>query len=1043
MRLILTAYTLSECMETMAEYVEAYEKQGRKNLIFCEDRLTLIAERALARRVGGTFLSSVSTFSRFLSSDQRTISKQGSVMAVGEVITRLQKKGALQCFTSAASIGNNAKGIYETLAQLSASEVTPQTLKESLSALPEDHLRRKIADLALIYEGYVDFLEERDFLDESRYLSLLPDALKKEKSLKDANVFFLCYNSFTAQAAQAIRAAAETAANAIGIFCSGTEDLYTNHAAETFKRVCKEYGEVKIVDCGAPLEGEAERLRKGLFNPERPEKRVFTNAVNVFEAEDRIAEAEYVAVQIRKALTENANLRYRDFAVLIPDTQSYALPLKRALGEYGIPYFLDEKKSLKSHPISRFLLDCFRVAREKYSPAAVQSLAQNIFFGESDEYRNYLLKFANYRGGAKRAIKTGEAVESLYSLPDLENGRERLLKATKNIKQRGQGRDYCAAVRKIIADFEIEKRLKSLQDEIDDLSQKSYLSQIHNALFNVLEEAELLTAGNEMTVAEFESILRDGLDATEISLIPVKSDAVFVGSTIESRIEKVEQLFAMGLTDAVPGNAVDTAIISDKEIAKLAEVKTLLEPTVAEVNLRHRESVCLNLCTFIQKLHLSYALSADGSEPALSEIFRYVDGLYCDETGGKLPRVKTILAEDFKYKCSAPAPALRQLLVEKSDYENLKRDTRREYSSLFSALDKLSVQEKDDFLKESGRQVCVERGEELFFRDGKISPTALESFFGCPFRHFAERGLRLKERDETAVLAVDTGNFVHALLEKTAPVWATIDTEEEMREYAMKEGAEILKSPVYASQADTASGEFFSLRLLAEGAEVAVAAYRQIKNSEFTVEETEKTITTPEFNGKVDRVDGTDEYIRIIDYKTGNIDDKPLSYYVGKKIQMQLYMSSLKGERIPAGVFYFPASVSYQDSDEGRYRMSGFLNGDEKALRAGDKNITEDKKSDYFPAALKNGAAAKRLMPEDVFRDFLDYSVYVARQGKKELQEGYIEATPYGGCEYCKYGGLCGFDKDVGAVRAEQSIDTHTIAKIAKETREGKENGNE
>ena len=80
-------------------------------------------------------------------------------------------------------------------------------------------------------------------------------------------------------------------------------------------------------------------------------------------------------------------------------------------------------------------------------------------------------------------------------------------------------------------------------------------------------------------------------------------------------------------------------------------------------------------------------------------------------------------------------------------------------------------------------------------------------------------------------------------------------------------------------------------------------------------------------------------------------------------------------------------------------------------------------------------------MSEEVFRDFLDYSVFVTRQGVKELKEGYIEPTPYGsGCEYCKYGGMCGFNRDQCTPRTASSIDPAEIARIAREEREGKEN---
>jgi ATP-dependent helicase/DNAse subunit B len=154
-----------------------------------------------------------------------------------------------------------------------------------------------------------------------------------------------------------------------------------------------------------------------------------------------------------------------------------------------------------------------------------------------------------------------------------------------------------------------------------------------------------------------------------------------------------------------------------------------------------------------------------------------------------------------------------------------------------------------------------------------------------------------------------------------------------------------------------------------------------------------------------------------------------------------MYMSELKGERVPAGVFYFPASVDYRSDDEGRFRMKGFLNGNEEALLCGDKNLSKEAetvKSEYFPAALKNGASAKRVMDEETFGDFVDYSVLVARQGCKEMKEGFIAPTPYeGNCEYCKYGGMCGFNKDAFSPRKESAIEPNTIANIAKEAREG------
>ena len=334
MHTVIKAYTLSECMEVMAEHAEAYEKLGGENVIFCEDRLTLIAERALVNRLGGSFASSVYTFARFLNAKEKTVSKEGSVMMVGEVMTGLQREKKLQCFTSSTGVAKNARCIYETLAQFAASQITPEMLKESAALLPEGTLKKKINDFSLIFEGYLTALLSQGMLDESRYLSLLPQRIREEKSLKGKTVFFLCYSAFTAQAKEIIRAAMDTAKNVVGIFCGDDREIYTNAAFHAFQGVCAEYGSALVKDMGTPLEGEAEILRTGLFNPEKPQNRMPTDKISIFEAQDKTVETEYVAVKIKRAMEENSALRYRDFAVLTPSVAEYSLSLKKAFDEH-------------------------------------------------------------------------------------------------------------------------------------------------------------------------------------------------------------------------------------------------------------------------------------------------------------------------------------------------------------------------------------------------------------------------------------------------------------------------------------------------------------------------------------------------------------------------------------------------------------------------------------------------------------------------------------------------------------------------------------
>ena len=1070
------AYTLSECMEIMAQSVADSEKQNsaRRNIVFCEDRLTLIAERAMMQKLGGSFRSYVTTYARALKSRGRVLTKQGSVMVIDGIVSALQKEGRLKRFSRGGMPRGTAKSLYETIAQSASSSVNSEALKAGAEQLENGILKDKISDIAEIYAEYEKFLKHNAYVDESGYLALLPDYLKATGELDGANVYFLCYGSFTSQAAKTLKAAFERAENVTGIFCFGKEDFYTGSALSAFLKAAEDdrresgnTGEkLRAENKGVPLDKEAEVMRTGLFNPtafSRGRNKYRTDAIRLFEAEDKNDEAEKIAVAIKSRMSRDASFRYRDFAVLLSDIKGYTPAVKKAFSQYNIPFFLDEKRSLKTHPLSAFLLSCFEAVKTGLLPDSVDAVLANPFFGGADGYRNYLLKYANFRGGAKKEIKNANAqngaqyeandgdggtlrnkksVAPEYDEAELNVKREKLLTLLSPVKRQAKGAEYCRAVREILRYSCAETRLKEMTESIKDVALKGYLGQIGGAIERLLCECETLLGEREMNVAEFENVLSDGLDATEISLIPVKLDAVFVGDINESRIEKVRILFAAGMNENVPKTTSDTALISDREIEKLAEVKAKMEPTVAEVNLRGRENTALNLCTFTEGAYFSYALPADGTEAAVSEVLKYVSALFCTNDGGALEAKKGWADEDFVYRCSAPAPA--RLCW----YEQRERDEINgvRYSRRCNALEQALARFEEDgawaqaALTAEENTGFVSCGEKLFFRGGKISPSALETYFSCPFKHFLRYGLGVKEREEQSVMATDSGNFIHELLQRVAMRFSDFTSEEEARAAARETGEELLKKPPYCYLKDTSSGEYAAKRLLAEGVEASAAAFRQVKGSLYRVAETEKTVETPFFRGKIDRVDETDDFVRVVDYKTGRIDDSPSTYYTGEKIQLQLYMTAAKGDKIPAGAFYFPASLAFSEESVVPFKMKGFFCGDAEALNAGDPVMAAGEKgteSEFFTA--KNGDTRNtHSMDRLTFSDFIDYSTYVSSGARKEIAQGFIGVSPHKeACKFCSFGGVCGFHPDKTACREDDFIvSPERIASIVREKRE-------
>jgi len=74
--------------------------------------------------------------------------------------------------------------------------------------------------------------------------------------------------------------------------------------------------------------------------------------------------------------------------------------------------------------------------------------------------------------------------------------------------------------------------------------------------------------------------------------------------------------------------------------------------------------------------------------------------------------------------------------------------------------------------------------------------------------------------------------------------------------------------------------------------------------------------------GRVDRVDALihegSEYLKIIDYKTGNTKFDPEEARAGVQLQLMLYMDMLTKQRAakPGGVFYFHVNDPILDTDK-------------------------------------------------------------------------------------------------------------------------------
>lgn len=1050
--LIIAPYlgaALKSFKEIVANHAERGGKEGKRLVVLCEDRLSLVAERAVCEEVGGTFSVSVYTLSRFLSAQggrcDDVLTSQGSAMAISRLIEK--NRDSLKLFNRLSASGASQE-VYDTIALLYSSRISP----DDLSGVIEDNslLSRKLSDLELLYREYFNYLEENGVIDRNAYLRRLPDVIKNSQQIIGADVVILGFQSFTTSVKEVVKACFETADNVYGVFIGGNKNIgkYVNEAWADFEGIAGEVGlavNKKILP--STLNTAAEQLRRYVFEPESyhfaKAVEIPKGQVNLVEAIDEDDECSFFAAAILKAVQEDG-VRYRDISVMLPDVNAFQPVLERVFEEYSIPYYVDRRYPLSSHGICEFLLNYLICATDGCRQSSVIAVVSSPLFtfesedvrGDKDLFINYMLRAVTGTGGVKRAVNPDICRnEAGFDEQKIERVRSAFIAGLKLLPtSKAVGERFCEGLKKLLEYFNCEKRLAEMAEDAEGYgfaSIGSMSARAYEETVAVIDEACKLTLGEEYAVREFAKILKSGFTAAQISLIPPKQDAVFVGDLSACANAGTKVLIIGGLTGAVPSASPDTAILSDSELTQMADIKLAVSPKISQVNLRLRETTALNLCAFTDRLYLVYPVRSGGEELGSSEIFDYAKNLLTNDGQPlKMRSTRDIAAsnEFFAYYVCRLAPATRRVAQYVADPYSDKPEVA---SAIFEML-------KGEFKSDGDECFPIVKKNTVdtsSLYGGEVSPTDLETFFSCPYKSFAMRGLRLNERREGSLRPLDSGNLIHEVLRQVAQNSQSFADVDECVRFAMDKAKELLSTPAFSVPEEDGAATYAAISLIEEAGILAQAAYEQIFNSDFRVESVEKKCQTMAdgiaLSGRIDRVDSCGDMVRIIDYKTGTAKAEADAYYMGLKLQLPLYLSAAAKDRRPVGAYYFPANVDY--SEEGNtFILQGFMDGSSDVVTCSDHTVTEKKRSKYVGAYL-NGRRLDKAMSTEDFKYFLQYAQSLVSQGGRDMLSGEITPLPVEDtCENCSLKGLCGYDEEVSGVRKKKKANCSSIAEIVK-----------
>ena len=180
------------------------------------------------------------------------------------------------------------------------------------------------------------------------------------------------------------------------------------------------------------------------------------------------------------------------------------------------------------------------------------------------------------------------------------------------------GAEWCKHIYRVLEELQVPQRLYewSLEAERDgDLESKASHEQMYNAGIGFLDEMMVLTDTETLTLDEMIALLEEALDNVHYSMIPPSLDHVAITTIERAYSQSWPRVYVMGLNQGVfPQNMGDEGLIKDREREALAEAGIVLAEGALPKAFNENFLLYLAMTRAEQHLTISYAGSNDEGE---------------------------------------------------------------------------------------------------------------------------------------------------------------------------------------------------------------------------------------------------------------------------------------------------------------------------------------------------------------------------------------------------------------------------------------------
>lgn len=949
-----------------------------------------------------------------------------------------------------------------------------------------DH--KRLSYIKKIYESYLEYMVTND---------LCFDVIKNAGVLAEKNGYFNRFtvafdefNGFTKSQLELIRIILSQAQKTMVALTVDQKDLLLRKtekrsrlfypALRTFHELCKIDKEYEFKEC--QYDSRMPKTLKVIRDHFGSDQKMETEAneeefkIKIVEASDMRTELKFVCENIVKLVREKG-YRYKEIVLVIPDIDTYADPLRSFSDIYRIPFEFDDRKNILDHPLSRFIIDALRTAENKGSSKALIRFAKNIFCG-FDSYLLHMFENAVLSRGIRgiQAFSELEIEERVYDTDvfgAVRSGKD-IIEKLGNISKFDAKTSYrtaeiIKAIRTMLDQAELERRIVEIKEKLPKQLCTEFIAaheETIRAIGQIFEKMEGILGESLITIKEFSDLFASGLEMIGLSAPPARADAVIVKDMLRSKSRKeYKTVFMIGLNEgSYPLIKGENPLFNDR-------IRTEFEHQNISLSDNQEQSLMIQEYEFYRSLLMAReavifccALSNDLNEQLKPS---YIVDELKEITGEKVLRYGFTEPKDIyelPLSVATEASAL-ELLVRSSDEKIT--SLIKEALMVSGSRKKLDIFEQDSevYIADSG---TAKKLAEKIYENNTFSVSRLERFAACPFAHFCQYELKLKQRDLYQPNVLDLGTVLHSAMEVTGK--SLLERKIGFKDLTVSDVEFLSRSSVEKALINTGFTSDFAradMKHSASRIERVVRRSLQIQQHQFSVSDFELFACERQFeykldrnltiHGVIDRIDRADHLVRIVDYKSGALDFDRELLDAGLQLQLPLYLKvgldivkkELGSEEdfIPAGIFYYrlfdPVLDFDKEKDMGyerlrKMRLTGTFDRSLDVISKIDKGFLTDngysasykstvimadtKKDGDFTLYSKGLEKSEELNASSPLTLILEKAKNKAVVLANSIKNGKLDIAPvisskFNPCIYCNYSSVCNISDKNSIIR--------------------------